>query len=176
MIENFVHVVAALVLIGRLGDIGSTYYATPSLALEANPLARRLGWRLALASLLLCVLPYYNTALGVVVAVPSLLVASSNFMRAWFMRALGEEEMLDVYCRAAARIAKWKALSGVVLGAAFFALVAVLLFFLSGGPQSWGYWVALGLLLHAFGMGLYGAFGVNRVYRRTQGLQTAEID
>lgn len=42
----------ALILISRLGDIGSTYLITPKLKLEANPILRKLGWWFAIASVL----------------------------------------------------------------------------------------------------------------------------
>jgi hypothetical protein len=75
---EFEHSLAALILVARIGDIASTYLATPRLVLEANPIARRLGWPFALLTLLLALAPYYNTAAGVLVLVPSLLVASRN--------------------------------------------------------------------------------------------------
>jgi hypothetical protein len=43
----------ALILVARLGDIGSTYLVTPNLLLEANPVVRKLRWPFALATLLL---------------------------------------------------------------------------------------------------------------------------
>jgi hypothetical protein len=40
---NFDHVLAALLLISRLGHIGTTYLITPTLRLEANPVVRKIG-------------------------------------------------------------------------------------------------------------------------------------
>src|SRR5262249_19699539 len=57
--HNFQHVLALLILIGRVGDIGSTYLATPRLTLEANPFVRRLRWPFGVVSLGLCLVPYY---------------------------------------------------------------------------------------------------------------------
>lgn len=83
----------ALLLIARGMDFLSTWVATPTLALEANPIARWLGWEAGLvvnallsAGLALWPLP------AIAVATTSLLVASRNFQSAWVMRSLGEFE------------------------------------------------------------------------------------
>ena len=78
---HFEHVLCALILLGRVGDVGTTYLATPTLRLEANPIMRKLGWRFAVLTLLLCLIPYYSTALGVMVVVPSLMVSSFRTQR-----------------------------------------------------------------------------------------------
>jgi len=82
---------ASLALASRAADLISTYIATPNLALEGNPLARRLGWRWgiplnALASFGIGCLP----SLAIAVATTSALVAARNFQNAWIMRSMGE--------------------------------------------------------------------------------------
>ncbi|MEY4690734.1 MAG: hypothetical protein RIT19_1059 [Verrucomicrobiota bacterium] len=82
---------AGLALAGRTADLVSTWIATPNLALEGNPLARRLGWRWGipingLASLGIGCLP----GLAIAVATTSALVAARNFQNAWIMRSMGE--------------------------------------------------------------------------------------
>src|SRR5437899_12815598 len=96
----FPHFLAALVLIARVGDVASTFVASPRLLLEANPLMRRMGRPLALATLLLCLVPYYYDSLGMVVLSASLLVTSSNLAKGWLMRALGEVEYHRLLLRA----------------------------------------------------------------------------
>ena len=83
---------AAMLLFGRGADIFSTWVATPTLLLEGNPLAKKLGWKLgSIANLALCVgLAFWpTTALAATTA--SLLVAAHNFHLAWLMRCMGEE-------------------------------------------------------------------------------------
>ena len=82
---------AVLALLGRAADLVSTYIATPHLALEGNPLARRLGWRWGipinvLASLGVGCFP----SLAIAVSTTSVLVAARNFQNAWIMRSMGE--------------------------------------------------------------------------------------
>ena len=80
-----------LLLVGRGLDFLSTWVATPNLVLEANPIARRLGWKWG---------GVVNVALGaglamwplsaLIVVTTSVLVAARNFQSAWLMRSMGE--------------------------------------------------------------------------------------
>lgn len=72
------HVIAALMLVSRIYDLGSTYLYSPKLLLEANPIARRLGWRFGFVGLLVCFLPYFNMNAAMFVLVASFLAAHSN--------------------------------------------------------------------------------------------------
>ena len=82
----------ALLLFARGMDFLSTWIATPNLVLEANPIARKLGWRIGLVvNAIVCGVFALWALPAIVVATTSLLVASRNFQSAWLMRALGEE-------------------------------------------------------------------------------------
>lgn len=159
------HAIAALVLLGRLGDIGSTYLITPNLTLEANPLVRRWRWRFALSSLLLCAVPYFHVGAGLAIAIASLMVTASNLSRGWVARGLGEEKMLEVLQIAASGLPKWKAMAFTTTGAFFVALSAGVLMYHSGGPRYAAYWFGAGLLAFALGMGIHTAFHIQRIYR-----------
>ena len=74
-------------------DFLSTWVATPNLALEANPIARKLGWRWGLILNGVLVLLFAAWPLpAVVIITTSSLVAARNLQSAWVMRALGEAE------------------------------------------------------------------------------------
>jgi len=82
---------AALALGGRTADLASTWLATPNLALEGNPLARRLGWRWGIPVNLMASLGVgCFPPLSIAVATTSALVAARNFQNAWVMRSMGE--------------------------------------------------------------------------------------
>jgi hypothetical protein len=82
----------SLLLFSRGMDFFSTWIATPNLALEANPLAKKLGWRWGLiVNLLVCGLAAFWPFPAIVIITTSLLVAARNFQSAWLMRALGED-------------------------------------------------------------------------------------
>lgn len=89
---NFEHVLCFLILITRLGDIISTRLITPKLMLEANPVVKRLGWRFAVLTVLVCLIPYYNTGLGVTAFVTYCIVCWHNFGKVWLIRTMGEAE------------------------------------------------------------------------------------
>jgi len=82
----------ALLVFSRGMDFLSTWIATPNLALEGNPLAKKLGWKWGiLLNIAIClVLPLWPLS-AIVVSTASVLVAARNFQSAWLMRSLGEE-------------------------------------------------------------------------------------
>ena len=83
----------ALVLFGRAADLFSTWVATPTLELEANPVARLLGWRAGIAVNALVAFAVALLPLAAIsIATTSILVASRNLQSAWLTRALGEHE------------------------------------------------------------------------------------
>ena len=86
----------ALLVFSRGMDFLSTWIATPNLALEGNPLAKKLGWKWGvLLNIVICLaLPLWPLS-AIVVATASVLVAARNFQSAWLMRSLGEDFYRD---------------------------------------------------------------------------------
>ena len=171
--DVFPHVLAVLVLLSRLGDIISTRLISPTLRLEANPLARRLGWRFAWVTLIVALVPYYSTALGVMILSASCLVSASNLSRGWIVRAVGEAEYEALILRAA-QLSRRTAALGFVLAAAGFVLIAGLtLMWFSGSPVVWGFWFGLGIVVYGGAVALHGSLYVVRVFRRVRLLAPA---
>jgi len=82
----------ALLFFGRSMDFFSTWVATPNLALEGNPIAKKLGWRWGiLLNVVLCVSFAHWPLTAVIITTTGLLVAARNFHSAWLMRSMGEE-------------------------------------------------------------------------------------
>jgi len=80
-----------LLVFARGMDFLSTWIATPNLALEANPLAKKLGWKWGIVLNLFVVLLFAIWPLpAIVISTTSILVAARNFQSAWLMRSLGE--------------------------------------------------------------------------------------
>jgi hypothetical protein len=81
-----------LLVFGRGMDFLSTWTATPNLALEGNPIAKKLGWKwgLSLNAVLVVVLAMWPLS-ALVITTASVLVAARNFQSAWLMRSLGED-------------------------------------------------------------------------------------
>jgi hypothetical protein len=83
----------SLLLFSRGMDFLSTWVATPSLALEGNPLAKKLGWKLgAVVNIVLCIAFALWPLTAIIVITSGLLVAGHNFHAAWLMRTMGEDE------------------------------------------------------------------------------------
>ena len=81
-----------LLCFARGMDLLSTWLATPHLALEANPIARRLGWKWGLVlNAVVCGVFACWPMPAVVIGTTSMLVASRNFQSVWLMRTLGED-------------------------------------------------------------------------------------
>jgi hypothetical protein len=164
------HLLCALIFLSRLGDIGSTYLITPKLRLEANPIMRKLGWWFGVATFFVCLVPYYSTALAIIVLVPSLMVSAANASKIWFARAYGESEYHELLLRVARRSRLSHALAPTIVAAVFTALVGLVLLLVSPEPaRDWGYWFALGFLAYAFVIGFYGSLFFIRLFRKAKG-------
>src|SRR5438046_10429367 len=105
------HILCVVILIGRIGDIGSTYLVTPGLRLEANPVARKLRWPFALLTVLVCLVPYWNTPLAVPIAVMSLVVTAEHLRFGWIARALGARALVAFYISGARTPHIWLAIT-----------------------------------------------------------------
>jgi len=85
-------VLLALLIFSRGMDFLSTWIATPNLVLEANPLAKKLGWKGGIILNTVICLAFAAWPLpALVIVTTSLLVAARNLQNAWLMRSLGEE-------------------------------------------------------------------------------------
>lgn len=92
---NEYNIMLGALIFGRGMDLLSTWLASPNLMVEANPIARSLGWRWGgLVNVVLCFSVAFYPLAAVVVVTSSLMVAARNFKTAWLMRAMGEERYL----------------------------------------------------------------------------------
>ena len=162
------HTIAALLLVGRIGDILSTRLVTPTLRLEANPVMRRLGWRFAWTSLLLALLPYYSPGLGIAAVAASLLVAASNLSRGWIYHALGETASDEFLLQVAAKTRQAPALAFVLGGGVLTMLAGALLMWLSGSSGVPGYWFGAGIVIYGLAIAVHGSVFVLRLIRRAR--------
>lgn len=82
-----------LMLFARGMDFLSTWIATPNLLLEANPIAKKLGWKLGIVLNLVIAFLFARWPLpAIVIITTSVLVAARNLQSAWLMRSLGESQ------------------------------------------------------------------------------------
>jgi hypothetical protein len=181
LLDNIQHVLCVLILAARFADIISTYLATPSLKLEANPLVRRLGWSLPLTSVVACVIPYLSVGVGIVVLVVSLWASADNIARLWFIHALGEGAYHDMIQRALDRGSPRellltmyaKTICIMVMGS----LLCVLAYAFPEPPLS--FWFGVGILSYGFiglWMGTHRFWELRKRRRILQARPAAEPD
>ena len=151
------HVIAFLLLLARLGDVGSTYLVSPRLKLEANPIVRRLRWPFAGVTILAAALPYYSLPAGVTFLIASLLVCASNCSRLWIARTMGESEYHLFLAGIARRAPVSLSIMFLLLTPLCMATIGgVILLFYPSPRNDWGSWIALGFFLYALAVALYG--------------------
>ena len=169
------HVLCGLILLGRLGDIASTRLITPNLVLEANPIMRRLGWRFAALTVLVCLVPYYSWQLGVMLVPPFFLISANNISRIWVVRAMGERQALQTSIDLARRSSFARAAACTIAASSFLLLTGVTLAVLArmepailGYPERHGSFIAeyfgYGIATYGLAILLHGLIHHRRIF------------
>ena len=165
--RNWEHVLAVVLFLARAGHVGSIYLMTPTLRMVANPVARKLGWPFILLTLGLCAVPYYNTAVAMILIAWSLFATASNLSRAWIVRGLGEADYLRVLRQAAAARPLRQSIALVLASSGAFGFAGLVLLGISPGAGRWT-WAsafAVGMIFYACGMAIFGCVFMRRLYR-----------
>lgn len=155
----------AAAVFARGMDFLSTWVATPNLQLEANPIARWLGWKWGMAlNLALCFGFAFVPVTSIIVTTTSLLVAARNFQSAWMMRTMGEGAYGDWYLRRLQETPKGLYLGCLVANAGLHCLVgAVLVVFSNWDVVALG--VGVGIIGYALAVLVYTLMAVWRFRR-----------
>lgn len=155
-------VLTVILWLGRSFDLGSTWLATPNLKLEANPISRRLGWRLALV-LNFLIAPVFACwpLLAISLATTSTLLGARNSQQIWLMRSMGEELYREWFSERAAASPTWVIHSSFLAEAFLTSLIGASLMLFT----SWA------LVPFAIGLGILGyslviAFYTTLILRR----------
>ncbi len=158
----------ALLLFGRGMDFLSTWTATPNLALEGNPIAKKLGWKwgLLLNAVLIVVLAMWPLS-AIVVATASVLVAARNFQFAWLMRSLGEDAYREWHVQ---RVRETRVTLHLFCLAGNTVLTAVVGAALIGfsGMRLVPFAVGMGLVAYAIAVAFYSLLAIWRIHRTTK--------
>jgi hypothetical protein len=155
-----------LLIFARGMDILSTRFATPTLALEANPFARWLGWKWGIIfNLALCLATAFWPLAGLILVTTSLLVAARNFKSGWLMRALGEGEYSMLVGDALHRSSRGAYLVSVLGETMLFALVggAVVV---SSDWESLPLAIGTGMVAYSVAVAFYSLLAVWRTWWR----------
>jgi hypothetical protein len=155
----------ALLLFARGADFTSTWIATPNLVLEANPLAKKLGWKGGIAlNLTLCAMFALWPMPAVIIATTSVLVAARNFQSAWLMRSLGEERYRCWFAEQLRQTSLWLYLVCLLAQATLIAGVGGVLMYFSS-QQMIPFAVGMGIITYAVAVTLYTLLSVWRMRR-----------
>jgi len=155
--ESVKTALAILILVSRLGDIGSTYLASPRLELESNAVIRRLRWPFAVLTTLVFLIPWWDVGSGIVIMVASLLVAASNSSKLWLIRAMGENEYRALLVRMAAAASPVPSLIFSLMPALFMGILgATVMYLYPSETTDPGYHVGLGIMGYALVVACYG--------------------
>ena len=158
----------ALLVFGRGMDFLSTWIATPNLALEGNPIAKKLGWKWGL---LLIVVLVFALALwplsAIVVATASVLVAARNFQSAWLMRSLGEDAYREWHVQ---RVRETRVTLHLFCLAGNTVLTAVVGAALIGFSKPWQvpFAIGMGMVAYAIAVAFYSLLAIWRIHRATK--------
>jgi hypothetical protein len=157
----------ALLLVGRGMDFFSTWVATPNLVLEANPIAKKLGWKWGvLLNLLICTGFAVWPLPALIITTTSLLVAARNFQSAWLMRTIGEHAYREWIADRFAECGFGLFLGCILAQSAVFAgLGAALLYF--SRLQLIPFSIGMGMITYAIAVSIYTLLSAWRTKRRT---------
>ncbi len=147
---HLVHIVAFATLISRLGDIGTTDLVSPTPRVEANPIARRLGWKFIFATSIIALIPYRSIHGGVLVLTASFLIAASNASEAVLARFMGEENYAALNRDVIQKMPFLLGLSLLCLPAIFLMMLGLMMLLLfSESSNRWGFDMAEGTMAAA---------------------------
>jgi hypothetical protein len=160
------YLMLALLFFGRSMDFFSTWVATPNLALEGNPIAKKLGWRWGvLLNIVLCVTFARWPLTAVIITTTGLLVASRNFHSAWLMRSMGEEAYRLWYTERVSNARLRLVLLSLLGETVLIASVGTALLYTSGTVDSYPGAIALGIIAYAIVVLFYTSLSLWRSRR-----------
>ena len=173
--DPFTWALVAAMIFARGMDFLSTWLVTPTLKLEANPLARRVGLvRMALLNLPLLGLPFLHHGLSITFVVTSLLVAGTNLTHGALARGMGEKRQLQSQMQALRRIGLTGALAMNTSGSLVVCSAGGFLMALGGGEESYPFWGGLGVVMFGVGGLVHLNAAIVRLHRRARQAEAAE--
>lgn len=152
----------AVVVAGRACDLFSTWLATPTLALEANPIARRLGWKFGLPiNLLVAPAAACWPLLAISISTTSVLVAARNFQNAWLMRSMGERGYRMWFTDRLSESPPWL-VRGSFLAEAFLTMAVGAVLMRAGIDQLVPAGIGLGITAYGFAVAVFTTLALRR--------------
>lgn len=166
--QNLNHLFCVLLLIGRLGDVISTFIVTPGLKLEANPLVRKFRFPFAFATILICLVPYWNLGFGLAFIVASYLISFMNISKMWFLKTLGEDRAfkLQIYVAQNSNFKLPIILS--IIACSFLAAIGVICLLFYHRTNDWGFYFGMGFIGFAAAIQIHTTFYLKRIFEASK--------
>ncbi|HSH94268.1 MAG TPA: hypothetical protein VK968_08990 [Roseimicrobium sp.] len=156
----------AVLVFGRSMDFLSTWIATPNLVVEANPLARKLGWKWGIPfNLALCIAFASWPFSAIIITTTSILVAARNFQSAWLIRTMGEWEY-TAFMSAQMHQSNWSMYLLCLIGQTGLTAMIGTLVVLSSGDLMIPLAIGVGIIAYAAAVLFYTLLSVWRIRRR----------
>lgn len=160
----FYHYLFTFALISRASDLLTTWLVSPTLKLEANPIARRFRWPFGFLTLLVAFTAYGFPELCVAMTTASFLVAGSNAMKIGLVRSLGEEAYYKMTLKSVAKGPFWTGLFSRLAPAPFYAFLAALIFY-TNASNTWAYWIGFGVACYVLAMLIHWPIAYVRLWK-----------
>ncbi|MDB6040609.1 MAG: hypothetical protein JWM99_4450 [Verrucomicrobiales bacterium] len=165
--SRFYQILLFLLLFSRGMDFLSTWIATPNLVLEANPLAKKMGWKFGiLLNLVISALFARWPLPAIVIITTSVLVAARNLQSAWLMRSLGESAYRVWMAERLATVDLRLYLLCLFGQTALTAAVGLALMYFSQ-MRLIPFAIGMGIITYSFAVTVYTLLSVWRLRRRT---------
>ena len=166
--QNLNHLFCILLLIGRLGDVVSTYFATPNLKLEANPLIRKFRFPFAVATIFICLVPYWNLGFGLALMIGSYMISFMNISKLWFLKTLGEDRAfkLQMYVAQNSNLRLPVVLS--LIACSFLAAIGVICLLFYPRAHDWGFYFGIGFIGFAVAIHIHAVIYFRRIFKASK--------
>jgi hypothetical protein len=157
--ESFSPIYLVLCIVSRSLDFLSTYIATPTMKMEANILAKRLGWKkMILLNIMLCIIASFSLPLTVIICTVSLLVSGHNMSRGLTTRGIGEEKTREIMDKALQNLSVGIILLFTLSYASVYVIIGI--FIIMTALVTLVQWVGYGFILFGFAIALHSNIAV----------------
>jgi len=148
---SFYDCLCVFALFANAGAVWTAWLITPKFKLFPYRLPTKVHWLLRLFFLSSAFLSYWHPELVVTIISMALLSAASNAAQIPLSRALGEEAVVKMAIENASKESFWPGLLVRIFPALFYGLFALFIFSFFPKPETWGYWIALGVAYYSIG-------------------------
>lgn len=146
-----------IALTGRTSDLLTTWYVSPTLKLELNPIAKRAGWKLWISlNLVLCAIFAFWFNPSIMLFVMGILAASHNINQFWLAQMTRYSKEWKTYRSLMEKVNPRIAYISRIPYEISIAVIGAIIIYLAGLDTSKTiFWIGFALISHAFAVMFY---------------------